>query len=63
MRESRKRQNGIENVGSNVSNTSDSSVNLTGNNFYVRSDQDVRALASEIAALTRQQQRSYGAAY
>ena len=63
MREGRKRQNGIENVGSNVSNTSDSSVNLTGNNFYVRSDQDVRALASEIAALTRQQQRSYGAAY
>lgn len=63
MRESRKRQNGIENVGSNVSNTSDSSVNLTGNNFYVRSDQDVRALASEIAALTRQQQRSYGAVY
>ena len=63
MRESRKRQNGIENVRSNVSNTSDSSVNLTGNNFYVRSDQDVRALASEIAALTRQQQRSYGAAY
>ena len=63
MRESRKRQNGVENVGPNVSNASESSVNLTGNNFYVRSDQDVRALASEIAALTRQQQRSYGAAY
>lgn len=63
MRESKRRQNGTEGGGSNVSNSNDSSVNLTGNNFYVRSDQDVRALASEIAALTRQQQRSYGAAF
>lgn len=63
MRENRKRQNGMDNGTSSVSNSNDSSVNLTGNNFYVRSDQDVRALASEIAALTRQQQRSYGAAY
>lgn len=63
MRESKRRQNGTDGGGSNVSNSNDSSVNLTGNNFYVRSDQDVRALASEIAALTRQQQRSYGAAF
>lgn len=63
MRENRKRQNGMDNGTSSVPNSNDSSVNLTGNNFYVRSDQDVRALASEIAALTRQQQRSYGAAY
>ena len=63
MRESRKRQNGMDNATSNVSNSNDSSVNLSGNNFYVRSDQDVRALASEIAALTRQQQRSYGMSY
>ena len=63
MRESRRRQNGINSGISSVSNSNDSSVNLTGNNFYVRSDQDVRALASEIAALTRQQQRSYGAVY
>lgn len=63
MRESKRRQNGIDSGTSSVSNSNDSSVNLTGNNFYVRSDQDVRALASEIAALTRQQQRSYGAVY
>ena len=63
MRESKRRQNGTDGGGSNVSNSNDSSVNLTGNNFYVRSDQDVRALASEIAALTRQQQRSYGATF
>ena len=63
MRENRKRQNGMDNATSNVSNSNDSSVNLSGNNFYVRSDQDVRALASEIAALTRQQQRSYGMSY
>ena len=63
MRESKRRQNGTDGGGSNVSNSNDSSVNLTGNNFYVRSDQDVRALASEIAALTKQQQRSYGATF
>ena len=61
MRESRKRQNGLNDATSLISNANESSVNLTGNNFYIRSDQDVRALASEIAALTRQQQRSYGA--
>lgn len=63
MRESRRRQNGSNDAASLISNANDSSVNLTGNNFYIRSDQDVRALASEIAALTRQQQRSYGASY
>ena len=44
-----------------VTNT-DSSVNVNGT-FYVRSDQDIRSLASEIAALTKQQQRSFGAGY
>lgn len=63
MRESRRRQNGSNDAASLISNANDSSVNLTGNNFYIRSDQDVRVLASEIAALTRQQQRSYGASY
>lgn len=63
MRESRKRQNGSNDATSLISNANESSVNLTGNNFYIRSDQDVRALASEIATLTRQQQRSYGAAF
>ena len=33
-----------------------SSVNLTGNNFYVRDEQDIRSLAVEIATLTRRQQ-------
>ena len=37
-----------------------SSVNLTGNSFYVRSDQDIHDLAVEIAALTRTQQRGRG---
>ena len=37
-----------------------SSVNLTGNNFYVRDEQDIRSLAIEIATLTRRQQRGRG---
>ena len=37
-----------------------SSVTLTGNTFYVRDDQDVRALAIEIASLTKRQQRGRG---
>ncbi len=55
-------QNGSKesNADSGITNT-DSSVNLSGNNFYVRSEQDIHSLASEIAALTRQQQRGLGA--
>ena len=37
-----------------------SSVNLTGNSFYVRSDRDIHDLAVEIATLTRTQQRGRG---
>jgi len=37
-----------------------SSVNLTGNNFYVRDEQDIRSLAVEIAILTRRQLRGMG---
>ena len=37
-----------------------SSVNLSGNNFYVRDEQDIRALAIEIATLTKRQQRGRG---
>ena len=48
--------------GSSESGT-DTSVNLSGNNFYIRSEQDIRSLASEIATLTKQQQRSLGATY
>ena len=57
-------QNGSKesNADSGITNT-DSSVNLSGNNFYVRSEQDIHSLASEIAALTRQQQRGLGAGY
>ncbi len=36
------------------------SVNLSGNNFYVRDEQDIRSLAIEIASLTRRQQRGRG---
>lgn len=38
-------------------------VNVSGNNFYIRSDNDVKMLANELATLTRQQQRSLGSAY
>lgn len=41
----------------------DNSVNLTGNNFYVRSDNDIHMLASEIAALTRSQQLGLGSVH
>lgn len=37
-----------------------SSVNLSGNTFYVRDEQDIRSLAVEIATLTRRQQRGKG---
>ena len=37
-----------------------SSVNLSGNNFYVRDERDIRSLAIEIAALTKRQQRGRG---
>jgi len=37
-----------------------SSVNLSGNTFYVRDEQDIKALAIEIAALTKRQQRGHG---
>ena len=39
---------------------SQSSVNLTGNSFYIRSDQDIHDLAVEIATLTRTEQRGRG---
>lgn len=38
-------------------------VNVSGNNFYIRSDNDVKMLANELATLTRQQQRSLGSGY
>ena len=44
---------------SNTNNTS-SNVNLTGNNFYVRSDRDVDNLAYEIASISKQQLRGVG---
>lgn len=37
-----------------------SSVNLSGNTFYVHDEQDIRSLAVEIAALTRRQQHGKG---
>ena len=57
-------QNGSkESNGDSAITNTDSSVNLSGNNFYVRSEQDIHSLASEIASLTRQQQRGLGAGY
>lgn len=37
-----------------------SSVNLSGNTFYVRDDKDIYSLATEIATLTKRQQRGRG---
>lgn len=52
-------QNGNGSYGSDI-RTSDNSVNVTGNTFYVRSEQDVHDLSFEIAALNRQHQRGIG---
>ena len=38
----------------------ESSVNLSGNNFYIRDEKDIHSLAVEIATLTRTQQRGRG---
>ncbi len=40
--------------------TQNSSVNLSGNTFYVRDETDIRSLAVEIATLTKRQQRGKG---
>lgn len=37
-----------------------STVTLTGNTFTIRDEQDIYALATEIAALTKRQQRGKG---
>lgn len=64
MTKAKMNQNGSENSAEGSSfSSNDSSVNLSGNNFYVRSEQDIHSLASEIASLTRQQQRGLGAAF
>ena len=57
-------QNGsgaTSNGASGTVNSNTNAVNLSGNNFYIRSEQDVHSLANEIATLSKQQQRSYGA--
>lgn len=54
------RQNGSEEGFQNPVSATYGGVNLTGNNFYIRSDQDVRALASEIAVLANSQRRGLG---
>ena len=41
----------------------DSSVSLSGNNFYVRDEIDVQSLAIEIASLTKAKQRGSGFRY
>jgi hypothetical protein len=54
------RQNGGTENRSEVNNANDSSISFNGNSFYIRSENDIHRLSSEIAALTRQQQRSMG---
>lgn len=54
----RRNQNGSV---TNTYTTNDDSVAVSGNTFIIRSDQDVRDLASELASLTKRQNRSMGA--
>ena len=56
----KKNQNGSSNSNTANNIQTNNAVNLSGNTFYVRSEQDIQSLASEIAALTRQQQMGYG---
>ena len=53
----------VNNNASSAGKTTNSAVNLTGNNFYVRNDSDIKSLANELATLTANQQRSLGAAF
>lgn len=59
-RSKNERQNGSEEGFMNPISATYGGVNLTGNNFYIRSEQDVRALASEIAVLANSQRRGLG---
>jgi hypothetical protein len=59
-RSKNERQNGSGEGFQNPVSSNYGGVNLTGNNFYFRNDQDVRALASEIAVLTNSQRRGLG---
>lgn len=60
IKAARENQNGIGSGNIDNSKVNTNSVNLSGNNFYVRSEQDIHSLASEIASLTYQQQRGLG---
>ena len=53
-------QNGSSSGNIDNSSVSSNAVNLSGNNFYIRSEQDIRSLASEIASLSYQQKRGLG---
>lgn len=48
------------NVRKTVDATEEEYDRLSGNNFYVRDEQDIRSLAIEIATLTKRQQRGKG---
>jgi len=47
-------------TSNNKTYNANSSVNLTGNNFYVQDEQDAYAMAVEIASITKRQQRDMG---
>lgn len=53
-------QNGSSSGNIDNSSVNSNAVNLSGNNFYIRSEQDIRSLASEIASLSYQQKRGLG---
>lgn len=53
----------ISNSGNTATYNNNNSVSFAGSNFYINDQQDALALAQEISALTRQQQRGKGMRY
>ena len=53
-------QNGSGKQESQANPVDGDNVAISGNNFYIRSDNDIRLLASEMAAFTRSGQRALG---
>lgn len=54
------RQNGSGTEVGGGTQYNDNGFTLTGNNFYIRNEQDIHTLSQELAALTQNQQRSLG---
>ena len=53
------RRDSVQNIRNDISNNS--TVNVTGNTFEIKQEDDINKLANRIAALVNQQQRGFGA--